>query len=305
MAETKLVCYPLLDFVGLDFDRTYQIDPLLPVGGVGLIHGKGGHGKTQWAFALMNDVSSGRPFLNRYPTREGGVLYLQFDMPETLFQERLRKALPAFNTPERIHIISHPKPINITEGPQIRAFREIVETLQPALVIVDTLRKIHPYDENDNSVPSVVYAAWREVVGDQASVLIIHHDRKAPPPSRDSDASDEDAEESFRGARAWIDDCDLGVRLKKRGNVVTMSYSKLRCAPQEPMVLRLNPETLLIEPKQPETAKEWALEVWRQNPGISAAEWAQLVEQRAGCGRSTAYNAISAVVAEMNGKEGK
>jgi hypothetical protein len=305
LSESKLVCYPLLEFVELDFDRSYIVDPLLPTGGIGLVHGKGSHGKTQWAFALMNDLTSGGLFLNRYPTREGSVLYLQFDMPETLFQERLQKALPAFSRPDRIHVVSHHKPIDITEDRYVTGFRAIVESLEPSLVIVDTLRKVHPFDENDNAVPSVVYAAWKEVAGKDTSVLIIHHDRKAPPATRGADTSDEEAEESFRGARAWIDDSDLGVRLKKRGDVVTMGYSKLRCAPQEPMVLRFNPKTLLIEPKPPETAREWALEIWRQEPGLEVNEWAHRVIAHAKCGRSNAYRVISDIVAEMssNGKK--
>lgn len=293
MSEEILQSYPLTDFYDLTFEERYVVDPLLPVGSIGLVHGKGGHGKTQFAFALMNAITTGGNFLDRYPCAEGGVLYLQFDMPTALFQERLLKARPATDAPEQIVVVAH-KPIDITEARYQLAISDLVDLHQPSLVIVDTLRKVHRFDENDNAVPSIVYEAWKDSVGEDTSVLIIHHDRKSPPFSN-GESSEDDPIESFRGARAWIDDSDLGIHLYKyrRKNKVKMDFSKLRCAPQDPMNLRLNANTLLIEPRGPESVAEWIDHIMRTSKDISTTTLVERVARKAGCTERTVYNKLS------------
>lgn len=291
----ELIDYNLLDFYELEFDIRYAVDPLLPAGGIGLIHGKGGHGKTQFAFALMNAITTGDLFLGRYQCQEGKVLYLQFDMPITLFQERLLKARPRTRAPEKVVVVPH-KPINITDANAQDAIEALVAKHEPVLVIVDTLRKVHRYDENDNSVPSVVYDAWRDAVGPDIAVIIIHHDRKSPVIQ--TKGSEDDPIESFRGARAWIDDSDLGIHLYKYGkkNKVKMDFSKLRCAPQDLMHLQLNNETLLIEPKPPETAKEWAEKILSEDPAMEPNELVKQMMERGGVARATAYRVVGEII---------
>lgn len=296
----KIPRYKLDDFLKLSFERDYLINPLLPAAGIALLHGKGGHGKTQLAFTMMNEVTRGGVLLRKYPARQGRVLYFQFDMPEQLFQERLIKASEAFDETTSIGVSPYHKPINILEEGPKQQIADHIAAFEPDLIIFDTLRKIHPYDENDNAVPSLVYGAITEIAGG-ASVVVIHHDRKASTNQQQTDkGSEEDARESFRGARAWVDDCDLGIRLRmRRGGKVLMDFSKLRCAPQETMTLAMNQETLLLEPRGPETAAEWAKEIWRKEKPQDTAEWVAMIQVHARVGKTAAYNAVKAVTDEM------
>lgn len=299
----------LPDFLEEDFEFLYTIDPILTVGGIGLVHGKGGHGKTQWAFSLADAVASGEPFLGRFPVREGKVLYLQCDMPPQLFQERWKKAKRSLKAPENITVVPH-TPFDILSGYNQDLLKRMLEKEDPTLVIVDTLRKIHYEDENDNAVPMQVYDALKSCMSPEMSGIIIHHDRKSifvnknfkKDTSKDDFESPDEFVESFRGARAWIDDCDLGVHLYKYGssNRVKMSYSKLRCAPLEPCFLSLNEESLLIEPKMPETTREWAAYLIEQNPEWSSKELAERVQLNAKCNRSTAYAMVLEVQQEKH-----
>lgn len=298
----------LPDFLKKDYEFLYTIDPILTVGGIGLVHGKGGHGKTQWAFSLADAIASGEPFLGKFPVREGKVLYLQCDMPPQLFQERWRKARTQLKAPENIVVVPH-SPFDILSSPNQDLLQRLLEKENPTLVIVDTLRKIHYEDENDNAVPMQVYDALKSCMSSDMSGIIIHHDRKSifvnknskKDTAKDDFDSPDEFVETFRGARAWIDDCDLGVHLYKYGtsNRVKMSYSKLRCAPIEPLFLTLNPESLLIEPKPPESVREWAVHVHAQTPDISKAEWVREVQELSGCGKTRAYDVVSQVESEM------
>jgi hypothetical protein len=295
----KLPVWSLRDFVELRFDQEYLIDPLLPAGGIGILHGKGGHGKTQFTLTLMNEVARGGRLFGEYGVQQGKVVLFQFDMPEQVLQTRLTMALPAISQPENIVVVPYHKPINILDAEKGYAAQiaDIIAAHEPALVVFDTLRKLHPYDENDNAVPSQVYGKLTEVCAG-AAALVLHHDRKASLQKGAVDDNDVDARESFRGARAWVDDCDLGMRLRKRGPSVMIDYSKQRCEEQPPMTLQMNPQTLLLEPRPPQTAQEWVRLILTKNPGIDRTQLRHEVEQAARVSKTAANNAIAAILGE-------
>ena len=298
----------LQEFLKRKYSFLYVVEPLLTIGGIGIIHGKGGHGKTQWAFSLANAVSSGTKFLNQFPTKKGKVLYLQLDMPEALFNDRWQKAAKTLKSPENIAVVPY-KPMDILDPRFQKMLKEWVEEFDPRLVIIDTLRKIHLENENANEIPMQVYAAIKNCMGENRSAIIIHHDRKSVfvnnKAKKDSDHDEYDSPdeftETFRGARAWIDDSDLGVHLYKYGrtNRIKMSYSKLRCAPQAPMFLILNEETLLIETKPAENVREWAVKIHAENKSIDVKEWTKDVEKSAECSRQRANKVVNEVMTEM------
>lgn len=259
-------------------EHEYAIDPLLPAGGIGLIHGKGGHGKTQLAFTITKAITEGKPLFGRYLVEQGPVVYVQMDMPDKLFQSRLAKAATDCTNLSELVVGIFEESRNILEPEFQEELANKIYDCQPALVIFDTLRKLHPLEENDNAVPNAVYSAIREVCQGVAA-LVIHHDRKAPT---DGGTSGEDAAESFRGARAWVDDCDLGMRLRKRGNQIIADWSKLRCEEQPQLLLRMNDATLLLEPRDPETAREWVTKLSMEQPDMERSELVKEAAKRAG-----------------------
>lgn len=298
----------LLSFAGRQYDATYIVDPILPAGGIGLIHGKAGHGKSQWMLSLVDAISSGRPFLGRYRTTEAKVLYVQADMPENLFNERVRKAVPHLTAPENV-VIAQTRAFDILDPKTQDALADLEARHSPGFITVDTLRKSHTEDENSSMVSAEVYATWKALFP-SAAIFFQHHDRKSqivPKGSKRDDGSSEDQDalmETFRGNRSWVDDADLGVHLYKFAtqNKLKMSWSKWRCEPQPTMMLQMNPETLLVEPLGPETAKDWAYAL--ATKGLSTKDWAEAVMTKAKVGRSMAYKVVGEVVAEMGGEAG-
>jgi len=305
LLEPKFDDVSLLEFVARTYDIRYLVDPILPAGGVGIVHGKAGHGKSQWMLSLMDALSCGGLFLGKYKTTESKLLYIQADMPENLFNERLVRAISEFRAPENI-VIAQTRAFDIFDPRAQDALANLQAKHTPSMVVVDTLRKTMTEDENSAIASSMVYATWQEIM--QAGIFFQHHDRKShfvPKGSKKDDGSEADPEahpETFRGNRSWVDDSDLGIHLYKfaRDNKIIMNFSKWRCEPQPTMVLSMNPETLLVEPKRPETAKEWAYKL--SGNGLSTREWAKAVMDNANVKDSMAYKAIGEVVAEMTNK---
>ena len=231
----------------------FCVAPFLPAGGIAILHGPPGIGKSQLALTMGLAVASGTPFLaSEYTTTRGNVLYVQLDVIPTIQQERVRAAqlngvpVSFFTATERLNIMQLP-----TELPAM------VEAMAfaPTLVIVDALRDTHDLDEDKSSTPPVVFAAWRKLFP-ASTFLYLHHDRKA---QFTPGGSERLFTESARGTGAWLAKADCGLHLTDVKKRLTLFFSKVRtCAPQMPLAVQLHEQTLLVELAAP-TARQKAL----------------------------------------------
>jgi len=269
----------------------FLVEPIIPHGGIVVLHGPKTAGKTQLALTLGIAVAQGTTFLGEYACRQGPVVFLETDMTVQTLQSRVRLA----EGTKRL-LFLHAEPFDIVKLAATAPLPDAVVQAQqrnPALVIVDSLRKTNVGDEISSATPSRVFAAWKRLFP-HATLLFIHHDRKKP---RDPEAFLH-AEEAARGTGAWLDDADTGLHLTRvRGNhtdghVCSLTFSKCRTTEEPPaLVLKMHEDSLLVEPTKPSTRQAvWA---WRQaHPQATkeeAREW--FLGQKLG-GRSLAYRLI-------------
>ena len=258
--QRRMICLPIEEFVDVKFTNTYIIDPILPAGGILCIHGKGGSGKTQIMFSMIKSIVQGTDFLGKWPTKQGKVIYFQFDMPRPLYADRWRKALQGLDANGMIHTLPW-RGINIMDDKVRDEVAAMISEVKPSLIVCDTLRKCHHLDENDNAVPSIVYGAWKEIIGN-AAASFIHHDKKSfTGMIKGNIVTTHNWQEGFRGARAWVDDAELGLSVYKpndKENKILLRTTKQYCNPNmvPDEVLKLNTTTLLAEPIW--TSIEWA-----------------------------------------------
>lgn len=285
--------YPKGELYTVEFpEPLFLVEPIIPMGGLVMLHGPKTAGKTQLALTLAVAVSTGQTFLGEYRCQQGEVVLVETDMTRKLLQSRIKM------TPEAKTInFLHSEPFDIVslmaKGLLPEAFQE-AQRMQPVLVIVDSLRKTSAQDEVDSASAGRVYGAWQRLFPN-ACIAIIHHDRKA---STNPDAIQR-PEEAARGSGAWLDDIDTGLHLSKLrghkhgGHVATLSFSKCRTTEDpEPMVVRMREDTLLIEPLNSTPRTELAKLV-AANPNITSAEAVQQLTANKVCSRATAYRLVS------------
>lgn|SRR3990167_209898 len=269
----------------------FLIEPIIPHGGIVVLHGPKTAGKTQLALTLGIAVAQGTMFLGEYACRQGPVVFLEADMTIQTLQSRVRLA----EGTKLLHFL-HTEPFDVVKLAATLPLPTAVLQAQqcnPALLIVDSLRKTNVGDEISSATPSRVFAAWKRLFPN-ATLLFIHHDRKKP---RDPEAYTH-AEEAARGTGAWLDDADTGLHLTRvrgssDGHVCSLTFSKCRTTEEPPaLILRMHEESLLVEPTKPSARQ--ALWTWRQeHPKATkeeAREW--FLKQKLG-GRSLAYRLVS------------
>ena len=184
------------------FEKTFLIPDVLPHPSVVLIHGAGGDGKSMSAWTIAKHVAMGLPFVVRgrlMPVKQGPVLLLNGDQPKQQIQEQLEE-------------IDMPRsaPIHIQSNWQLKRqneFCQLMDTIQPALVVIDSLigcSSGDAFDENKSSFASPLYWLTKSNgnLFPATTILIIHHSNKTG---------------GFRGTSAIRDAVDETWALKRPG----------------------------------------------------------------------------------------
>jgi hypothetical protein len=230
-------------------DPTYLIEPLVPLGGVFLLHGKRGVGKTQFAMSIANSIINGAPLFGRWPVLKGPVVYIQTDMTPQIQQLRVQKVVEVLNLdglffafPQSLDIVG----MHLKDSELVQSVRDV----EPVLVVWDTLRRSHHLNEDDSASVQLVYSSARRLFPG-VTHLFIHHDKKSPA----DPTFKVEPEEQFRGSGDWIDSADCSAQLRTQGTRsprrIGLLFHKARTTPdfeKRPVLLEMDLQTMLLLP---------------------------------------------------------
>lgn len=161
-------------------EQIWLAEYLLPVGGLLNIYGPPKAGKTFAAMDLAMAISDPKReyFLAWKICKHGPVWYLQIDTPRAAFQERWQNYVNAGHYINGVFIADTdmvPYPFNITaEGGQFLRDAVSMAEVKPVLIIIDTIRDAHGFDENDSGIMRNVLAAFKEAAQGAALVFLTH-----------------------------------------------------------------------------------------------------------------------------------
>lgn len=155
---------------------------LWPENSVGLIFGAPKLGKTWLSLDLALSVSSGTPCLGAFAVDRPGpaLLYLAEDSLQSVRArvEGLCRHRGIGLQQAELHFITVPR-LRLDHHEDSRALRATVEKLQPRLLLLDPLVRVHAQDENDSGAISALLASLRQLQRDHhVCVGLVHHTRK-------------------------------------------------------------------------------------------------------------------------------
>ena len=228
-------------------DEVYLVEPLIPAGGLVMLHGKRGLGKTQFCMTLSHAIVNGLPLFGRLPTAKGTVLFIQVDMTLMIARARLERIFGDFST-KGMYFWLEPY-MDIMGLSKHHPLVEAVEQIQPSLIIWDTLRKIHHMKENQSETAQAVYSMVKRYLPGPTH-LFVHHDKKT---QIDKDG-ELDPEEAFRGTGDWLDSIDTSMQLLDTPaghGALRLNIHKCRTMGEEDrpnLDIKMDTETLLLVP---------------------------------------------------------
>lgn len=202
---------------------------------VGILGGEPKCCKSFLALDIALSVASGKDCLRRYPVkRKGTVLLFPAEDSLAIVRKRLEGIAVAAG------ITLEPLPIEVITAPTLRLdmeqdrqrLNEAVKRLQPTLLILDPLIRLHRIDENDATQIAGLLSFLRELQRNHGvAVLLVHHARKDSRGSRPGQA--------LRGSSELHGWGDSNLYMRGHKNQLTLWTEHRAAASLDPIALEL------------------------------------------------------------------
>ena len=202
---------------------------------VGILGGEPKCCKSFLALDVAVSVASGAPCLRQFAVRRSGPVLL-FPAEDSLAVVRQR--LEGIATAAQVPFAS--LPVQVITAPSLRLdtptdrlrLADTVAQLQPILLILDPLIRLHRVDENDATQIAALLSYLRELQRQfQLAVLLVHHARKDSHASRPGQA--------LRGSSELHGWGDSNLYLRRKGSQLTLSTEHRAAPGQDHIPLQL------------------------------------------------------------------
>ncbi|MBP6963849.1 MAG: AAA family ATPase [Armatimonadetes bacterium] len=161
----------------------WLVEGLIPKGGLCLLAGDSGVGKSWLGFHLGQTVASELPFLGKFPVEKGAVLYLDAESGENLIRRRFKKLWKGLE--EANPDLDPDIPFSVLlsavdlDADGLQALTERIRRECIRLVVLDPMIHFGSADENDSRAMASFLEGIRQVSRDTgAAFLLVHHVRK-------------------------------------------------------------------------------------------------------------------------------
>jgi len=277
----------LSQFLGSEeHNLIWRIDRMLPEEGVGILAGPAGYGKSWMTLDGAIECSIGGKWLGYFATTQCRVLYLDEESSSALLRKRLKKLLRAKELQETeldLHFCVG-QGICLTDSGSVERIRNLISTLRPGLVIVDSLIRVHRAEENSATEMARVFAVVKDLVREfSCSFLFADHQRKPNGFGTSLDLL-------LRGSSEKVAFVDTLLSLHRKENTLIVEHSKSRYdeavsaftisitdpTPETTVVAYTGEAEVLKQQARQEAAREFIMSV------LNADEWLArkvLVEQ--------------------------
>jgi hypothetical protein len=195
---------------------------------VGILGGEPKCCKSFLALDVALSVASGAPCLRQFPVRRPGrVLLFPAEDSLPVVRQRLEGIASAAQVPFAtlpVDVITAPS-LRLDTATDRQRLSNTVQHLQPILLVLDPLIRLHRVDENDATQIAGLLSYLRELQRQfHLAVLLVHHARKDSNSSRPGQA--------LRGSSELHGWGDSNLYMRRKGSQLTLS-TEHRAAPSQ------------------------------------------------------------------------
>lgn len=205
-------------------DLAWLVAGLIPLGGLTAVTGTPKSFKTFLLQDLAISVATGQPFLGKFPVAQGKILFVDEENPRRTTVNRFRSM--GMSSTDEIVVLAK-QGVHMDRPESVRALLEYVEQIQPRLIIIDSLTKVHSKNENQSNEMSDVFTEIKKLLKDDRAVVVIHHHNKASRNDKRGEGS------SIRGSSNIFAELDAHLAVDRSGserNDIVVTQGALRDA---------------------------------------------------------------------------
>ncbi|HUV04776.1 MAG TPA: AAA family ATPase [Armatimonadota bacterium] len=221
-------------------DVSWTVLNLVPTGGISMISGDSGVGKSWLMLHLAQCVASGMAFLGTFPVTPCGVLVLDAETGPSLLERRVKKLFSGLQAENSDNEMPADLPVSIMptamrfKPETVNQFADYLKREGIALVIADPLINYCGMEENSAEGMAAFFEIIRSITQEAGCTFIFtHHSRK------ESRLASNAPGQMLRGSSAIraILDSHLFIR-KLKGGRLLVEHDKCRCAePIAPFII--------------------------------------------------------------------
>lgn len=179
-------------------DVEFLVEGILPVGRMMLLSGLSGEGKTWLSLDLALSVAQGSRWLGHYACRQGKVLVIDEESGHVLLKKRLSRLMSAAGIEEDdsacdVRFLSMAG-VNLSNAQCVASIKRMLEEEQFALIIIDTLIRVHRENESSSEEMARVSEVLQALCNDYGCALWIDHHNRKPGLGR------HDSQHAYRGS---------------------------------------------------------------------------------------------------------
>jgi hypothetical protein len=202
---------------------------------VGILGGEPKCYKSFLALDLALSVASGSACLRQFPVRRSGKVLL-FPAEDSL--AIVRQRLEGIASMAQVDFLS--LPVQVITAPSLRLdtatdrqrLADTIQKLQPILLVLDPLIRLHRVDENDATQVAALLSYLRQLQRRFGlAILLVHHARKDSHSSRPGQA--------LRGSSELHGWGDSNLYMRRKGSQLTLSTEHRAAASQDHIPLQL------------------------------------------------------------------
>lgn len=230
-AAAEPLIYGFQDFINADFKVDWQLDQLLAQGGIGLMTGFPGTGKTQLCIQMAAYLALGKERFLRWDNTGGSrkVMFLSLEMskaPLNLFMGTIGATYPDKNTLNRNLLVApFGVALPLDTEPGQRFLHNLLDEYMPDVIFIDSLQKVMSKEMTDELAVKTLFdflSRTREKY--KCSMVIVHHNRK-----KSNEAQKKDIELSdVYGSYLIGGEVDFVLSLKKTDTIGLLHLDTLK-----------------------------------------------------------------------------
>jgi KaiC/GvpD/RAD55 family RecA-like ATPase len=171
---------------GIPQPVSWLVSGYIPAKGVTILTGVTGCGKSFVSEEMICAILQNRKWFNELPIiNKRPIVLIDMENDHSTLYDRIQKmgGVPA----NMLLVFSFDHNFDMTSELMVHYLKQIVEQINPCLIIFDTLRRVYSGDENDSRVINDMYKRVLMPLSRERCVLLIAHRRKG---GKNNDASE-------------------------------------------------------------------------------------------------------------------